>query len=71
MKLLNEFVNFRSVSKLFQLIGARYSNFFLPKHVLLKGCFSFKTKDLVFDFDKIFHMYENNYPIPNNRGVRK
>ena len=39
--------------------------------MLLKGCFNFKTKVLVFDFDKIVYIYENNYPIPNNRGGGK
>ena len=48
LKLLNEFANFRSVSKLFQTIGARYDTFFWAEHVFLKQCFSFKTEDLEF-----------------------
>ena len=48
LKLLSEFVNFRSIRKLFQTIGVGYDKFFLPEHVFLKGCFSFKTEDLVF-----------------------
>ena len=48
LKLLSEFANFRSVGKLFQTIGVRYDKFFWPEHVFLKGCFSFKTEDLVF-----------------------
>ena len=38
----------RSVGKLFQTIGVRCDNFFSSEHVFLKGCFSFKTEDLVF-----------------------
>ena len=48
MKLLREIANFRSVDKLFQIIGVRYEQFFWPEHMFLKRCFSFKTKDLVF-----------------------
>ena len=48
LKLWSEFANSRSVGKLFQTIGVRYDNFFWPEHVFLKGCFRFKTEDLVF-----------------------
>ena len=48
LKLLSEFANFRSVGKLFQTTGVRYDKSFWPEHVFLKGCFSFKTEDLVF-----------------------
>ena len=33
--------------QLFQTIGVGYDKFFRPEHVLLKGCFSFKTEVLV------------------------
>ena len=48
LKLLSEFANFRSVCKLFRTIGGKYDKFFWSEHVFLKGCFSFKTEDLVF-----------------------
>ena len=48
LKLLSEFANFMSLGKLFQTIGIRQDKFFWPEHVFLKGCFSFKTEDLVF-----------------------
>ena len=48
LKLLSEFVNFRSIDKLFQTIGVRYDKCFWPKYAFLKVCFSFKTEDLVF-----------------------
>ena len=48
LKLLSEFVNFRSIGKIFQTICVGYDNFFRPEHVFLKGCFSFKTEVLVF-----------------------
>ena len=39
-----------------------YDKFFWPEHVSFKGCFSFKTEDLVFDwfFDQIVYMYHEN-----------
>ena len=48
LKLLSEFANFRSISKLFQTIGVRYDKFFWPEYMFFKGCFSFETEDLVF-----------------------
>ena len=47
-KLLSEFANFKSVGRLLQTTGVRYDKHFWPEHVFLKGCFSFKTEDLVF-----------------------
>ena len=48
LKLLIEFVNFGSSDKLFQTIVVGYGRFFWPEHVLLKGCFNFKTEVLEF-----------------------
>ena len=47
-KLVSEFADFRSIGKLCQTIDVRYDKFFRPEYVILKGCFSFKTEDLVF-----------------------
>ena len=41
---------FKHVDKLFQMIGVKQDNVFWPKHVLLDGCFSFKTEDLIFSW---------------------
>ena len=48
LKLLIEFVNFRSSGKLFQTIVVGYGKFFWSEHVFLKGCFNFKTEVLEF-----------------------
>ena len=40
--------NFKHVGKLFQTVGVKQDNVFWSEHVLLDGCFSFKTEDFVF-----------------------
>ena len=48
-----------------QLVGVKKDSFFWPEHVFLKGCFSFKTEDLMlawFLTDYIYHVsLEENY----------
>ena len=48
LKLLRLFDNFKHVGKLFLTVGVKQDNVFWAEHVLLDGCFSFKTEDLVF-----------------------
>ena len=48
LKLLRLFDNFKHVDKLFQIVGVKKDNVFWPEQMLLDGCFSFKTEDLVF-----------------------
>ena len=48
LKLLRLFDDFKHLGKLFQIVGVKQDNVFWPEHVLLDGCFSFKTEDLVF-----------------------